>query len=68
MFEELLRRVPDMELDGPVVRLRSNFINGIKRMPVSFTPTRRRAEEPTPRPVHEGGSVFGPYRTENTAT
>jgi cholest-4-en-3-one 26-monooxygenase len=40
MFEELLRRVPDMELDGPVVRLRSNFINGIKRMSVRFTPTR----------------------------
>jgi cholest-4-en-3-one 26-monooxygenase len=41
MFEELLRRVPDMELSGPAVRLRSNFINGIKHMPVSFTPTRR---------------------------
>jgi cholest-4-en-3-one 26-monooxygenase len=38
MFEELLRRVPDMELAGPVQRLRSNFINGIKHLPVSFTP------------------------------
>jgi cholest-4-en-3-one 26-monooxygenase len=38
MFEELLRRLPDMELAGPVERLRSNFINGIKRMPVRFTP------------------------------
>jgi cholest-4-en-3-one 26-monooxygenase len=38
MFEELLRRLPDMELDGPVERLRSNFINGIKHMPVVFTP------------------------------
>jgi cytochrome P450 len=37
MFEELLRRLPDIELDGPVARLRSNFINGIKRMPVVFT-------------------------------
>jgi hypothetical protein len=27
-----------MELTGPVERLRSNFINGIKRMPVKFTP------------------------------
>jgi cholest-4-en-3-one 26-monooxygenase len=36
MFEELLRRVPDMELAGPVQRLRSNFINGIKHMPVAF--------------------------------
>jgi len=34
IFEELLRRVPDLALDGPVRRLRSNFINGIKAMPV----------------------------------
>src|SRR5881409_2903989 len=40
MFEELLRRLPDLELAGPVERLRSNFINGIKRMPVRFTPER----------------------------
>jgi cholest-4-en-3-one 26-monooxygenase len=38
MFEELLRRLPDVELDGPVRRLRSNFINGLKEMPVRFTP------------------------------
>ncbi|HJQ83183.1 MAG TPA: cytochrome P450 [Candidatus Binatia bacterium] len=40
MFEELFRRLPDLELDGKVERLRSNFINGIKRMPVRFTPAR----------------------------
>ena len=40
MFEELLRRLPDLEQDGKVERLRSNFINGIKRMPVRFTPER----------------------------
>jgi cholest-4-en-3-one 26-monooxygenase len=38
MFEELLRRLPDIELAGPVSRLRSNFIGGIKSMPVRFTP------------------------------
>src|SRR5206468_694096 len=38
MFEELLRRLPDIELAGPVTRLRSNFIGGIKHMPVRFTP------------------------------
>jgi cholest-4-en-3-one 26-monooxygenase len=38
MFEEILRRIPDIRLDGQPVRLRSNFINGIKRMPVVFTP------------------------------
>ena len=37
MFEELFRRFPNIQLDGPPERLRSNFINGIKRMPVSLT-------------------------------
>ncbi|MEX0799916.1 MAG: cytochrome P450 [Dehalococcoidia bacterium] len=40
MFDELMRRIPDMELSGPVSRLRSNFIAGIKHMPVTFTPQR----------------------------
>jgi cholest-4-en-3-one 26-monooxygenase len=40
MFEELLRRLPDIELAGPVSRLRSNFIGGFKHMPVRFTPAR----------------------------
>jgi cytochrome P450 len=43
LFEELLRRLPDIELAGPVRRLRSNFINGIKEMPIRYTPDRRRA-------------------------
>ncbi len=34
MFEELLARVTDVELTGPVRHVRSNFINGIKSMPV----------------------------------
>jgi cholest-4-en-3-one 26-monooxygenase len=42
MFEEILRRLPDIQLAGPVQRLRSNFINGIKHMPVRFTPERQR--------------------------
>ena len=33
-FEELLPRVRSVELTGPPERLRSNFFNGIKRMPV----------------------------------
>ena len=37
MFEEILRRMPDMELAGPPERLRSNFINGIKHLPVEFS-------------------------------
>jgi cytochrome P450 len=33
-FEELLSRTVDIELTGPPERLRSNFFNGIKRLPV----------------------------------
>jgi cytochrome P450 len=38
ILRELLARVPDMELDAPIRRLRSNFINGVKEMRVRFTP------------------------------
>ena len=34
IFEELLPRLRDLEVTGPVARLRSNFINGIKHMPL----------------------------------
>ncbi len=37
-FEELLARGVEIELAGPPERLRSNFFNGIKRMPVRVTP------------------------------
>ena len=43
IFSELLTRLPDMEFAGPVKRLRSNFIDGIKEMPVRFTPEPERA-------------------------
>jgi cholest-4-en-3-one 26-monooxygenase len=39
IFDELVRRLPDLALDGEVEYLRSNFIGGIKHMPVRFTPT-----------------------------
>jgi cholest-4-en-3-one 26-monooxygenase len=41
MFEELLRRLPDLELAVPVEELvwrPSNFIVGLEQMPVRFTP------------------------------
>jgi cholest-4-en-3-one 26-monooxygenase len=38
MFEELLRRFPDIQPAGPHQRLRSNFINGIKHLPVVMNP------------------------------
>jgi hypothetical protein len=40
MFEELFRRFPDIEMSAPPERLRSNFINGIKHLPVKYTPER----------------------------
>jgi cytochrome P450 len=36
-LEELVRRVERIELAGPPVRLRSNFTNGLKRLPVRVT-------------------------------
>lgn len=41
IFEEIIRRLPDIELAGNVRRLRSNFINGFKEIPVQFTPEKR---------------------------
>jgi cytochrome P450 len=38
MFTELFRRLPDIEATAPPERLRSNFIRGIKRLPVAFKP------------------------------
>jgi cholest-4-en-3-one 26-monooxygenase len=38
MFEELLKRLPDVEPAGPVARLRSNWINGIKHLPIRYPP------------------------------
>jgi cytochrome P450 len=35
MFEELLPRLESIEVAGDVTRVRSNFINGIKKFPVS---------------------------------
>jgi cytochrome P450 len=38
MFDELFRRLPDIEISGPPDMLLSGFIHGIKRMPCRFTP------------------------------
>jgi cholest-4-en-3-one 26-monooxygenase len=37
IFDEIVRRMPDMTPHGEVEYLRSNFIGGIKHMPVQFT-------------------------------
>jgi cholest-4-en-3-one 26-monooxygenase len=36
MFEEVLDRLDNIEMTGPVSRLRSNFINGLKHIPLKF--------------------------------
>jgi cholest-4-en-3-one 26-monooxygenase len=38
LFETLAARIDRVEPAGPVVRLRSNFISGIKAMPVRIHP------------------------------
>ena len=40
MFSELMRRVPDMELEpgGAPVFAASSFVRGITELPVVFTP------------------------------
>jgi len=43
LFEELLPRLSTIEPAGPISRLRSNFINGIKHMPVRVTEVARRS-------------------------
>jgi cytochrome P450 len=40
MLRELYTRLPDLDLAGDPVQLRSSFINGIKSLPVSFSPSR----------------------------
>jgi cholest-4-en-3-one 26-monooxygenase len=34
IFEEIVDRIPDVELDGEVEWLASNLLHGVKRMPV----------------------------------
>ncbi len=49
IFREILSRMPDLAPAGEPKYLRSNFINGVKHLPVEFTPGERR---------HEVGSVI----------
>ncbi len=42
LFAELLERIPDMQLTAEPDILRSNFIGGVKHMPVKFTAGKRR--------------------------
>ena len=46
IFSEILERIPDMRLAGEPQTLRSNFVGGIKHMPVVFTPGVRVHQRP----------------------
>lgn len=38
VFQQLVERLPELELDGEPARLRSNLVNGIKHMPMRVRP------------------------------
>jgi cytochrome P450 len=38
-FQELFKQLPDLEVSGPPEWLNSSFLNGIKHLPVTYTPT-----------------------------
>ena len=42
IYTEMATRMPDLKVVGEPERLRSNFISGIKHMPVTFTPGKRK--------------------------
>ncbi|RMH67413.1 MAG: cytochrome P450 [Actinomyces sp.] len=39
LFAELVRRIPDVEAAGPAERLRMNLVDGVKHLPIRFTPS-----------------------------
>ena len=44
-MRQVVERLPDMELAGTPNRLHSDFVNGIKTMPVRFTPSPRLSKD-----------------------
>jgi cytochrome P450 len=41
VIPEIVKRLPDLELNGPVERSRSNWVHGYRSIPIRFTPTKR---------------------------
>ena len=54
-FREIARRMPDIHLDGEPDYLRSNFIGGVKRLPVAYIPSPSHNTVP----LHRLGSAAG---------
>ena len=55
MFREIASRMPDIRLDGEPDYLRSNFIAGVKHLPVAYTPS----PSHNTAPLHRLGSAAG---------
>ncbi len=55
MFRAIAERMPDIHLAGEPRYLRSNFIGGIKQLPVAYTPTPSRNTQS----LHRLGSAAG---------
>ena len=53
IFQEVLERIPDMHLAAEPEVLRSNFIGGVKHMPVAFTPGAKK----NPGPIELKGTL-----------
>ena len=60
MFKGIAERLSDIRLAGDVAYLRSNFIGGVKQMPVVFTPT----PSTDTKPLQRLGSAAGASGTE----
>jgi cytochrome P450 len=41
VMPEIIKRLPDLELNGPVERTRSNWVHGYTSVPIKFTPTKK---------------------------
>ncbi|MHB8694794.1 MAG: cytochrome P450 [Solirubrobacteraceae bacterium] len=39
IMPEIIKRLPDLELNGPVARSRSNWVHGYTSVPIKFTPS-----------------------------
>ena len=70
IFQEIIERMPDIHRVGEPEWLRSNFIGGVKHLPVRLDPRRKGQPRPRPRPkpVHAGLKRSTPPQTRSVAT
>jgi cytochrome P450 len=44
VMPEIIKRLPDLELNGPVERTKSNWVHGYTSVPIRFTPSKRQGD------------------------